>query len=134
MRRHLIACTLALALTAAPAVAQDSAIRGVISDQIAAFLADDFARAFGHASPGIKGIFGTPERFGQMVRQGYPMVHRPADMKFLELREVAGRLWQRVMVTDAAGKLHFLDYQMLETPDGWQIDGVQLLPAPQTGA
>jgi hypothetical protein len=116
------------------AQAQDAAIQGVIESQIEAFKADDFATAFTFASPAIKGIFGTPERFGQMVRQGYPMVHRPAEVRFLELREVAGQLWQRVMMTDAAGKAHFLDYQMIETPEGWQINGVQLLEAAAVGA
>ena len=62
------------------------------------------------------------------------MVHRPSDVRFLELREVAGRLWQRVMMTDAAGRIHMLDYQMIETPEGWQINGVQILPAPDVGA
>ena len=49
-------------------------------------------------------------------------------MRFLELREIAGRLWQMVMIRDAQGDLHVLDYQMIETAQGWQINGVQLLP------
>jgi hypothetical protein len=69
-----------------------------------------------------------------MVRNGFPMVHRPMSVRILELREVAGRLWQRVMVTDQAGNAHVLDYQMVETPDGWQINGVQLLPQAGVGA
>ena len=52
----------------------------------------------------------------------------------LALREVAGNLWQRVMVTDQAGNTHLLDYQMVETPEGWQINGVQLLPQSGVGA
>ncbi|MDO9524285.1 MAG: DUF4864 domain-containing protein [Gemmobacter sp.] len=134
MKRYLFGCTLALAVLAGPVVAQETAIQGVISGQVTAFLADDYTRAFDYASPTIKNMFGTAERFGQMVQQGYPMVHRPKDMKFLELRDVSGRLWQKVMVTDAAGALHFLDYQMIETADGWQINAVQLLAAPQVGA
>ncbi|MFM1862583.1 MAG: DUF4864 domain-containing protein [Gemmobacter sp.] len=116
------------------AQAQDAAIQGVIARQIEAFKADDFATAFTFASPAIKGIFGTPERFGQMVRQGYPMVHRPAEVRFLELREVQGRLWQRVMMTDAAGQVHLLEYQMIEAPEGWQINGVQILKGVGVGA
>jgi len=114
--------------------AQDVAIQGVIARQIEAFKADDFATAFGFASPAIKGIFGTPERFGQMVRQGYPMVHRPTEVRFLELREIQGRLWQRVMMTDAAGQAHLLEYQMIETAEGWQINGVQILKGVGVGA
>ena len=56
------------------------------------------------------------------------------EIRLLELREVAGNLWQRVLVTDAAGRSHLLDYQMIETDSGWQINAVQLLPAPDVSA
>ena len=117
-----------------PAAAQDVPIQSTIQSQLQAFQADDFATAFTFASPTIKGIFGTPENFGRMVVQGYPMVHRPAAVKMLELREVAGALWQRVMITDAGGRTHLLDYQMVERAEGWQINAVQLLQAAGIGA
>lgn len=126
-----------LILAAAVALASPARADGIdstIRSQFDAFLADDFARAFTFASPTIKGIFGTPENFGAMVRQGYPMVHRPADVKMLERREVQGTQIQRVLVTDQAGRTHVLDYQMVETPEGWQINGVQLLPGIGVGA
>jgi hypothetical protein len=69
-----------------------------------------------------------------MVENGYPMVWRPSNVTYLELREVAGQLWQRVMVTDQAGRAHLLDYHMVQTPDGWQINAVQLLPEVGVGA
>lgn len=116
-----------------PVLAQDAPIRGVIQGQIDAFQADDFARAFSFASPTIQGMFGTPENFGAMVKEGYPMVYRPAEVEMQELREIAGNLWQRVRITDQAGRGHFLDYMMIETPEGWQINAVQLLPAPDIG-
>lgn len=121
------------ALLALPAAAQEAPIRETIQNQLDAFQADDFARAFTFASPNIKGLFGSPENFGAMVKNGYPMVHRPAEVEMLELREIAGNLWQRVRITDQSGRVHFLDYQMIETPDGWQINGVQILPAPDVG-
>ncbi len=133
MRIGLFAFFAALFL-ALPAVAQEKLIQDTIRNQLNAFQADDFSRAFTFASPNIKGIFGTPENFGAMVTQGYPMVHRPSAVTMLELREVAGNLWQRVMITDEAGKTHLLDYQMVETADGWQINAVQLLRAPDVGA
>jgi len=114
----------------AVAQAQKEPITSVIDAQIAAFLSDDAQAAFGFASPGIRQLFGTPERFATMVEQGYPMVWRPAEVRYLELREVAGNLWQRVMVTDADGSIHMLDYQMVETETGWKINAVQLLKAP----
>lgn len=133
MRRTIAAAVLAACLSL-PAAAQEDAIRGVIGAQVEAFLADDFDTAFTYASPTIKRMFGTPERFGAMVRQGYPMVHRPREVRYLELRTVAGALWQRVMMTDAEGRIHLLDYQMIETPDGWQINAVQLLRGAGVGA
>ena len=47
---------------------------------------------------------------------------------------MGGALWQRVRITDQAGHGHVLDYQMIETPDGWLINGVRLLPEPGVGA
>ena len=103
-------------------------IEATIGAQIEAFKIDDFAEAFTYASPNIQGIFGSHERFGMMVKNGYPMVWRPGDVQFRELREVAGNLWQRVEIVDQSGALHVLDYQMIQTSDGWRINAVQLLP------
>ena len=128
MRNGLYAVMVAACL-ALPVQAQEEPIQQTIQSQLDAFVKDDFATAFTFASPMIKGIFGTPENFGAMVTQGYPMVHRPSAVTMLELRTVAGNLWQRVMITDEAGRTHLLDYQMIEAPEGWQINAVQLLPA-----
>ena len=124
---------LTAAFLALPVAAQETPIQKTIQSQIDAFLADDFATAFSFASPTIKGLFGTAENFGAMVKNGYPMVYRPSAVEMGELREVAGNLWQRVRVVDQAGKAWFLDYMMIETPEGWQINAVQLLPAPDVG-
>ncbi len=127
---HAVLLVLGLAL---PVAAQEGPIQGTIQSQIEAFQADDFARAFTFASPTIKGLFGTPENFGAMVKTGYPMVYRPAEVQMMELREVAGNLWQRVRITDQAGAGWYLDYMMVETAEGWQINAVQILPAPDVG-
>jgi len=129
---RLVAVLVALAL-ALPVAAQEEPIRRTIQNQLDAFQADDFARAFSYASPTIKGMFGTPENFAAMVKQGYPMVYRPAEVEMQDLREVAGNLWQRVRITDQAGAGWFLDYMMVETAEGWQINAVQILPAPDIG-
>jgi len=125
-----LVAAMAVATLGTQATAQKQPITGVIGAQIEAFQSDDMGAAFGFASPNIRALFGTPERFATMVEQGYPMVWRPADVRYLELREVAGNLWQRVMVTDDSGGIHMLDYQMIETETGWKINAVQLLKAP----
>ncbi|MEY8842319.1 DUF4864 domain-containing protein [Cribrihabitans sp. XS_ASV171] len=126
--RHLFAALIALGL-AGPALAQSDEIEANIRAQIEAFRADDFTTAFTYASPTIRNLFGTPENFGTMVRNGYPMVWRPDGLRFLELREIAGNLWQKVKITDAEGRVHILDYQMVRQEDGWKINGVQILGA-----
>jgi hypothetical protein len=117
-----------------PAQAQEAEIEATISAQIEAFRADDFAQAFSYASPAIQGIFQTPDRFGAMVRGGYPMVWRPAEVQYLELREINGTLWQKVRITDASGRLHLLDYQMVKLGNDWKINGVQLLQSNELSA
>ena len=114
--------------------AQNPDIEATITAQIDAFRADDFARAFTYASPGIQGIFQTPENFGRMVRGGYPMVWRPDDVQYLELAERGGVLFQNIEITDADGALHILEYQMIEIDGAWRINGVRLLPNPPATA
>lgn len=131
--RHLALAVL-LSLWAMSAPAQQSQIEGVIGAQLDAFEADDFERAFTYASPTIQGIFGGPDRFGAMVRQGYPMVHRPGDVQFGDLTDLGTIQRQRVVIQDLSGRFFTLAYDMIETEDGWKINGVQILPSPQVGA
>ena len=131
---------LALALTAclaAPLSAQESpksAVTGVIQEQIEAFLVDDFATAFTFASPTIQGIFRDPETFGVMVQRGYPMVWRPSEVRYGDATVLEGRVRQKVVITDANGTVHLLEYEMIPQGETWKINGVQLLRAPQVGA
>ena len=119
---------------AGPLQAQSDGIQATISGQMEAFKADDFDRAFSYAAPNIKRMFGDSERFGMMVRNGYPMVWKNSEVRYLELRELGGRLWQMVQVEDEQGQFHYLDYLMIETEEGWQIGAVQFLPEPGVGA
>ena len=113
--RKLMLTSICVAVLAFPAVGRSQetsgqgAITGVIASQIDAFLRQDVDAAFEFASPNIRGLFGSSERFGAMVQSGYPMVWQPQEVRYLALRNVAGRLWQRVMITDAAGRVHPLD-------------------------
>lgn len=119
----------------APVMVQaESAIEDVINAQIEAFQADDVAAAFEYASPSIQGVFQSARNFGQMVQQGYPMVWRPEDVRYLDRREIAGNLWQRVLVRDSEGVLHVLDYQMVRVDGDWRINAVQILPVQGAGA
>lgn len=125
---------LALPLPAAAQPVADDGLTRTIEAQLNAFRADDFPAAFAFASETIKRVFGTVERFETMVRQGFPMVRRPADVRYLDARIIAGKIWQKVMVTDANGTIHILDYNMIRDESGaWRINAVQILKAPQLG-
>ncbi|APE44624.1 DUF4864 domain-containing protein [Sulfitobacter alexandrii] len=119
-----------LLMSAIGATAQSTEIQGTISSQIEAFKADDFETAFTFATPSLQRMFQTPRNFQRMVTEGYPMVWRPAEVRYLELHEKAGGLWQKVQITDAKGFTHILDYKMEETDMGWRIGAVQILDAP----
>ena len=128
MRKLVLMIVSVWALTAGVARAQDAtAIENVIGSQLEAFNARDIDAAWSHASPLIKRLFGNAGNFGAMVENGYPMVWDNTDVRFLELRTQNGAPHQKLMLMDAEGNLHFLDYKMIETPQGWRIDGVQLL-------
>jgi len=120
---------LSLALISPRTEAQAADVQAVISDQIAAFEADDFARAFTYASPTIQGIFGDEMNFGRMVRNGFPMVWRPADVRYLGGQARGPVFMQDVMIKDAQGRLHILEYEMIEGEMGWKINGVRVKPA-----
>ena len=110
-----------------PVAAQEGDIRDVISSQIDAFLEDDFVTAFTFAHPNIRNMFRTPDNFGRMVRNGYPMVWRPAEVDYLDLRQENGRMLQDVRIVDGNGRIFVLEYTMAETGDGWRIAGVRIL-------
>ncbi|MEM7296342.1 MAG: DUF4864 domain-containing protein [Pseudomonadota bacterium] len=133
--RKTLAVTLLLTFSAliSPVAAQEQGIQATINAQIEAFKLDDFETAFTHASPNIQTMFGNPERFGVMVRQGYPMVWRPGALDYLELRELSGQLWQKVMIEDSRGTAHILDYRMVQIDGVWRIAGVRILEAPGVG-
>ena len=119
--------TIALSFGAA---AQQVEIESTIGSQIKAFKADDFEQAFTFATPTLQRLFQSPQNFQRMVTTGYPMVWRPAEVRYLELREYEGSVFQKVQITYEKGYVHLLMYQMQQTDAGWRIAGVQLLEVP----
>ena len=138
MRNLITGLALALSMTgslwAQEVLAPEPGIENTIQSQIDAFLQDDFGTACDFAAPNIRNIFRTAENFGAMVQQGYPMVWRPDSVTFGDLRAIAGGLYQMVILKDAAGNLHYLDYRMQMIDGQWRIAGVQILQAPDVTA
>ena len=65
------------------AAADARRVRSVVQAQLDAFAAGDAARAFTYAAPAIREMFGTAERFMEMVERRYAPVIRPASVTFL---------------------------------------------------
>jgi hypothetical protein len=110
--------------------ADRAAVQSTIEQQLQAFLADDAARAYSFAAPGIKRLFPSQEIFMDMVRRGYQPVYRPRDYSFGVLEEVGGHLEQYVDIVDHNGELWTARYT-LELIDGaWRITGCYLEKKP----
>lgn len=109
-------------------------VRDVIRAQLDAFAADDAARAFSYASSGIQRMFGTPERFIDMVRRGYPVVLRPASVSFLAPAAHGGEVLQAVEMVDADGAVWVALYRLERQKNGtWRIAGCELQPVQAQG-
>jgi hypothetical protein len=112
----------------------DSAgIQGVIARQFDAFRAKDPSTAFSFASPMIQSMFGSPENFGRMVQGGYPMIWAPSEVEYRDVHVENGLIFQRVRVRDGSGQDFYFDYEMIESPDGWKINGVYPVRTPGVG-
>ena len=141
MKRMILAAALALGTPAVAQVQLDTpgapAARGiedVIQSQLNAFRVRDVEGAWRFASPMIQGMFGSPGNFGTMVSEGYPMVWDNSAARFLATRQDGITTYQRVLIEDAQGALHMLEYAMINDGDGWLINGVQVLQVPDVGA
>ena len=132
MKYFFVAVVLFIA-TITPAWANKAEIQKTIQSQINAFQEDDFGVAFEFASPNIQRIFKSSKRFGIMVSQSYPMVYRPADVRFLELESVQDEFWQKLQIQDRQGRYHIMAYRMINVDGRWLINGVQLLPSDEIG-
>jgi len=122
----------AAALDLAPA--DRSAIGAVVQAQLDAFQRDDGSEAFGYASPAIRRMFETPERFMTMVERGYAPVYRPERVEFRDIVRYRGRITQRVDVVGPDGEPVIAHYLMEQQDDGsWRIDGCILEVVPDIG-
>src|SRR5690606_30449121 len=116
---------------AGPAGAQSST--EIIGAQIDAFRQQDFATAFDFASTDLRAMFRTPENFGRMVAEGYPMVLDPAEVQYLRHGERQGYEVQHVLIRDREGGVFVLEYLFLGEGASRRIAGVRILPETGTG-
>ncbi|MBV9076677.1 MAG: DUF4864 domain-containing protein [Methylobacteriaceae bacterium] len=131
----------ALALTVATRAAhgieagERTELRGLIERQIEAFRRDDGAAAFGFASPALKTLFGSPERFMEMVRGGYRPVYRPRSYAFGPDRDGPDGPELALRIQDESGTDWDAVYSFEKGSDGaWSISGCRLVRAPGESA
>jgi hypothetical protein len=112
------------------------AARAVIMRQQDAFRHDDAAAAYAEAAPAIRSIFGSPETFIGMVRQGYGAVYRNRRFEFGTDEEMPdGSLAQGVRIQDQDGADWEALYTLERDVDGaWRITGCRLRKAPGASA
>ena len=104
-------------------------IRAVVQAQLDALAVDDADHAFSFAAPGIRKMMGNAKNFLEMVRTGYPVVHRPASVAFLKAEFQGAEVIQAVQMTDAKGVAWLAVYNLQRQPDkSWRISGCAVVP------
>lgn len=137
---HLIAvCLLFGILSPGAATALEegdrTALRSLVDRQIDAFRHDDGVTAFSFATPGLREMFGDPERFMSMVRDGYRPVYRPRNYAFGPDRDAAAGPELSLRIQDEAGADWDAVYSFEKDADGsWRISGCRLVKAPGEAA
>nr|WP_316657196.1 DUF4864 domain-containing protein [uncultured Gellertiella sp.] len=102
----------------------------VIKNQIAAFLADDGAAAYGFASPNIQKLYPDKDRFFAMVKRSYQPVYHPGNFAFGRSKVLGdgATVLQEVLISGDAGDDWMAVYELEREPDGsYRINGVQML-------
>ncbi len=106
------------------ALGDAKAVRSVVQAQLDAFAVDDAAKAFSFASPDIRKQFGDAANFMRMVRQGYPMVIRPASVSFFQPERKEGAIVQVLRLRDQNGTVWRALYELRRQADKtWRING-----------
>ena len=99
-------------------------VQRTISSQISAFKQNDFKKAYTFAAPNIQALFPSPEVFGLMIRNGYPVIWKPKSFKFTEFKDLGNRCIQRVLFQSYDGSLETYDYMLERNDNIWKIAGV----------
>ena len=100
------------------------AVRYTISSQIDAFKNNDVKKAYTFAAPNIQAQFPSPDIFGLMVRNGYPVIWNPKNYKFASFKDLGNRCIQRVLFQSYDGSLETYDYLLEKEGNLWKIAGV----------
>ena len=106
--------------------AGSDAARAIVQSQLDAFQDEAVDQAYDFAAPNIRRMFPTPEVFGRMVREGYPMVWNPADVEFLQAFPRGAMIVQRLRIVDQKGVPYIAEYALMKVDGEWRIAGVEI--------
>ena len=101
-------------------------LHAVISDQLAAFRADDYAAAYVFADPEIKAKMPV-ESFERMVRLGYPLIAHSVSAKFGLTFDNGDEAVVNVKVLGKDEETLSYQYMLRRDGETWRISGVVLL-------
>lgn len=121
----LAALLLCVSAFAAPLTAQEvKTVREVIQSQLAAFAADDAAKAFSYAAPNVRKSVASAEHFLAIVRGQYAVVYRPASVAFMQPERNGDMVVQPVQMSDAEGVAWLTVYTLQRQKNKqWRITG-----------
>jgi len=104
-------------------------IRSAVESQRAALVAGDAARAWGHASRGIREQFGDADTFLAMVRDSYLPLIEARDAVTLEGAVIDGQVIQPVRLVLPDNTVMIALYPMVRERGAWRINGCVLAPS-----
>jgi hypothetical protein len=107
-----------------------TAIKALISAQLAALRAGDGTKAFGYAAPGIRRQFGNPDSFLEMVRTSYGALLVARYTEFLDGAVIGGSVIQPLRLVAPDNTVLVALYTIERQPEGgWKIAGCILAPS-----
>ncbi|HSV19600.1 MAG TPA: DUF4864 domain-containing protein [Casimicrobiaceae bacterium] len=120
-----------LAQARSPAVSKSdwTAIKRVITEQLAALRNGDATRAFGYAAEGIRSQLGDAGAFMDMVRNGYGDLLAARYTEFLEGAVVDDVVIQPLRLVGADNTVRVALYTMQKDGRRWRIAGCVIAPS-----
>ena len=103
-------------------------LTAVVDGQLAAFRANDYAKAFSFASAGIQSMF-APEDFEKMVKTAYPVIAHSVSSEYGVMFDTGEEAVVNVRVQDGDKKSVEYQYLLKKESGTWKINGVSEVKA-----
>lgn len=105
----------------------------VVNSQLSAFRADDFSRAYQHASTSFQQKFNVGQ-FTAMIRTNYAGIVDAERVEYGTFECRGHRAMLQVFFIDGSGRVTPCIYNLIIEGDGWKIDGARILESWPTGS